>query len=149
MNLRLQKRLAADVLKCSEKRILFDTNRLEDIKGAITKMDIRALIADRVIQKKPMKSVSRCRARKIAIQKRKGDRKGMGSRKGKKTARSPRKSVWIKKIRIQRNFLKELKNKGIITKPDYHSLYNKSKGGFFRSKRHIKLYIEEHELAKK
>ena len=35
MELKLQKRLAADLLGCSEKRIKFDTDRLEDIKEAI------------------------------------------------------------------------------------------------------------------
>ena len=149
MELKLQKRIAADIMKCSEKRVVFDTDRLEDIKEAITKLDIRSLIGDKAIKQKPVKGVSKVRARKISLQKRKGKRKGAGSRKGKKTARLSKKKAWINKIRVQRRFLKELKNKNIITKTDYHSLYLKSKGGFFRSKRHIKLYIEERELVKK
>ena len=88
-------------------------------------------------------------SRKTALQKRKGKRKGAGSKKGKKTARLSKKDAWTGRIRIQRRFLKELRDKGIITKNDYHSLYLKSKGGFFRSKRHIKLYIEERGLVKK
>ena len=40
MNLNLQKRLAANVIGCSEKRVVFDPSRLEDIKEAITKTDI-------------------------------------------------------------------------------------------------------------
>jgi len=149
MKLKLQKRLAADILKCSEKRIWFDPTRLEDIKEAITKIDVRSLINDRAIKKKPVKGVSRVRARKIALQKRKGKRKGAGSKKGKKTARLSKKAAWIRKIRIQREFLKELRDKGLVSKSDYHSLYQKSKGGFFRSKRHIKLYLEERGLVKK
>ena len=147
--LKLQKRLAADILKCSEKRVQFDTDRLEDIKEAITKLDIRSLISDNTIKKKPEKGISRVRARKTLVQKRKGKRKGYGSKKGRKTARLPKKTAWIKKIRIQRQFLKELRDKKLISNADYHSLYSKSKGGFFRSKRHIKLYIEEHGLIKK
>ena len=149
MKLKLQKRLAADILKCSEKRIWFDPTRLEDIKEAITKIDVRSLINDRAIKEKPVKGVSRVRARKIALQKRKGKRKGAGSKKGKKTARLSKKAAWIRKIRIQREFLKELRDKGLVSKSDYHSLYQKSKGGFFRSKRHIKLYLEERGLVKK
>ena len=42
-----------------------------------------------------------------------------------------------------RAFLKELRDKGIISKEDYRVLYAKVKGGFFRSKRHIKLYIAD------
>jgi large subunit ribosomal protein L19e len=147
--LKLQKRLAASIIGCSEKRIVFDTDRLEDIKEAITKLDIRALISDGTIKAKPVKGVSKVRARKTALQKRKGKRKGSGSKKGKKTARLPKKQAWVKKIRIQRQFLKSLRDKELITKSSYHSLYQKSKGGFFRSKRHIKLYLEEHNLIKK
>ena len=35
MELKLQKRLASQLLKCSPKRIHFDAERLEDIKEAI------------------------------------------------------------------------------------------------------------------
>ena len=147
--LKLQKRLAADVLRCSEKRVWFDEDRLEDIKEAIAKLDIKGLVNDKAIKKKPVKSVSRVRARKTTLQRRKGRRKGKGSKKGKQTARLPKKKAWINKIRLQRRFLKEIRNKGIISKAGYHSLYLKSKGGFFRSKRHIKLYIEERGLTAK
>ena len=147
-NLRLQKRLAADIMGCSEKRIILDPDKLEDIKEAITKADIRSLIGSSVIKIKPIKGISKIRARKIASQKRKGNRKGAGSRKGRKTARLSRKDMWISKIRLQRKFLKELKEKSLINNSDYHNLYSKSKGGLFRSRRHIKLYIEEHKLFK-
>jgi large subunit ribosomal protein L19e len=149
MKLKLQKRLAAELLKCSKKRISLDTARLDDIKEAITKADIRSLISEGTIKRKPAKNISRGRARKIATQKRKGRRKGLGKRKGKKTARLPKKEAWMDRIRTQRRFLKELKEKGIIPSLTYQQLYMKSKGGFFRSKRHIKLYIEEHDLVKK
>jgi len=148
MKFNLQKRLAADVMNCSEKRIALDKSRLEDIKEAITKIDIRSLINEGAIKKKPIKGNSRVRARKISIQKRKGKRKGPGSRKGKKTARLSKKKAWINKIRKQRKFLKRLRDKELITKQNYHLLYQKAKGGFFRSKRHIKLYLEEHRLIK-
>jgi large subunit ribosomal protein L19e len=149
MKLNLQKKLAAQILKCSKNKICMDTTRLEDIKEAITKSDIRSLIAEGTVRKKQSNALSRARARKIAVQKRKGRRKGLGKRKGKKTARLRKKTGWINRIRTQRNFLKELKEKGIITSLVYHQLYMKSKGGFFRSKRHIKLYVEEHNLASK
>jgi len=149
MKLNLQKKLAAQILKCGKKKVSLDTNRLEDIKEAITKTDIRSLISEGAIKRKKGNALSRVRARKIAVQKRKGRRKGAGKRKGKKTARLSKKNSWIGRIRTQRNFLKELKEKGAITSLVYRLLYLKSKGGFFRSKRHIKLYIEEHNLAKK
>jgi len=149
MKLNLQKKLAAALLKCGKKKIVFDVSRLDDIKEAITKIDIRSLISEGAIKKKPSNATSKVRARKIALQKRKGRRKGLGKRKGKKTARLPKKEAWINRIRTQRAFLKELKEKKIITSLVYQQLYMKSKGGFFRSKRHIKLYIEEHKLSSK
>ena len=149
MKLNLQKRLAAQILKCSEKKIQFDNTRLADIKEAITKADIKSLIFEKVIKKKPTKNTSKYRARKKAIQKRKGRQRGHGSRKGSLSARFPKKRVWINKIRLQRKFLKELKDKKMITPSIYQQLYMKAKGGFFRNKKHIKLYLEEHHLVKK
>jgi len=147
MKLSLQKRLAAAVSNCSEKRIKFDTERLDEIKEAITKADIRRLIKDKAMIIQQKKGSSRFRARARKLQKSKGRQKGFGSRKGKKTARL--KKNWINKVRLQRNFISNLRNKNIINKPTHRELYLKVKGGFFRSNRHIKLYIEEHNLATK
>ena len=57
--------------------------------------------------------------------------------------------MWMTKIRVQRSFMKELKSKKIISETVFKDLYRKSKGGFFRSKRHIKIYLQEHNLANK
>ncbi len=149
MKLKTQKRLAAQVLKCSKKRIKFDEERLEDIKESITKADIRALVIDKAISKKKKKGISRVRARKRQEQRKKGKQKGHGSRKGKKTARAPKKKDWMNKIRLQRSVLKNFKDKGLIDNASFRDLYKKAKGGFFRSKRHIKIYLEEHKLIKK
>lgn len=149
MKLKVQKRLAAQLMKCSEKRVWFDEDRLEDIKEAITKADIRGLISGGVIQEKPVKSISRGRARKKKMQKRKGRGKGHGSRKGKKTARLPKKEAWMNKVRVQRDFLKKLKELRLVEKRACNEVYKKIKGGFFRSKRHLKIYLEERHLIKK
>ena len=42
-----------------------------------------------------------------------------------------------------------LREKGHVTGPLFRELYLKAKGGYFRSKRHIKLYLEEHNLVAK
>jgi len=147
--LNVQRRLAAQILKCGKNRIKFDPNRLEEIKEAITKSDIRSLINGGAILKNPVKSTSRFWARKTKEQKSHGKQKGFGSRKGKKTARLVPKRAWINKIRLQRNFIKSLRDKKSITSSDYHELYMKSKGGFFRSIRHLKLYTQEKGLVKK
>jgi len=149
MNLTVQKRLAAMVLKCSAKRVWIDPSLLADVKESITKADIRGLVMDGSIRLKPVVSISKGRQRAIKRQKSKGLRKGHGSNKGKRTARLPKKEAWMNKVRIQRKFLKELKAKEIVDVSTYRKLYLKSKGGFFRSKRHIKLYIGEHGLTGK
>ena len=149
MKLEVQKRLASTIFKCSPSKVWVDPKNMADIKEAITKIDIKSLIKKGLIKKKPETGVSRFRARKIKTQKKKGKQKGAGSKRGKRTARLSQKKAWMGKIRIQRVFLKELRDKEIIDTKTYRNLYLKSKGGFFRSKRHIKLYLEEHKIVKK
>ena len=149
MNTKTQKNIAAKVSKRSPKKIKLDITKFEDIKEAITRADIRALIKSGAISVKKAKGVSRARAKKNQKQKVSGRRKGHGSRKGTANARLKNKKKWMAKIRLQRAFLKELKIKNKLTNEVYKDLYRKSKGGFFRSKRHIKLYITEHNLVKK
>lgn len=149
MELHSQKRLSAEILKCGKKRVWFDEERLSDIKEAITKQDLRRLVNEGAIREKPEKSISRGRAKKLKHQRVRGMRRGVGSRKGKKTARLAGKTEWMNRIRLQRYFIKSLRDKSLITKAAYRELYLKSKGGFFRNLRHIKLYIEEHGLIQK
>ena len=149
MNLRVQKRLTAEVMKCSPKRVKFDEERLEDIKESITRRDLVSLVNDGAISIIQKKGSSKARARKKRVQKAKGRQKGHGSRKGKANARESAKRIWINRIRKQKELLKKLRDKKIITTRAYHKMYALAKGGFFRSVGHIKGYIEEHNLAKK
>ena len=148
MQLKIQKRLAAQILKASQNDIRLDPSRLDEIKEAITKVDIKSLIKDKAITSKKRRGISRYRIRRKEEQKSKGRRRGPGSIKGGKHARLSKKRGWIEHIRIQRIFLRNLRNKDIIDKSSYRSLYMKSKGGFFRSKRHIKVYMQEHKIGK-
>lgn len=149
MSLKNQRRIAAEVLKCSPHRIRFEPARLGDIEEAITKSDIKGFVNEGVIQKKAVTSISRGRARRQAHQKHRGQRKGQGSRKGARFSRLGRKEVWILRIRSQRKLLRELRERGEIDGPAFRMLYLKAKGSFFRNKRHIKLYLEEQGLVKK
>ena len=148
MKLKLQKRLAKQVTKKGGKRVKLDPAVASDLKDAITKADIRAMVSEGLISVKPASGVSRSRERKRHEQRKKGRQKGHGKRKGKKTARTPRKRSWINKIRPQRELLSQLKDKKIIDPKTYRMLYLKAKGGFFRSKRHLMLYTKQHELTK-
>lgn len=149
MRLTLHRRIAAKVLKCSPKRVRFDPAQLEDAKEAITKSDVRILSGQGGVSSIEARGVSRVRARHQAKQRRKGLRKGAGNRKGTPNARSPAKRAWIRKVRTQRSFLQELKEKDVLVPGVFRGLYGKVKGNFFRSRRHIKLYIDENNLVKK
>jgi large subunit ribosomal protein L19e len=146
MNLKNQMRIAADILKASPKRVWFDPEWLDEIKESITKADLRALIKDNAIKVKPKRGISRGRVKKIRVQKRKRRRRGIGSRKGRSSARLSNKSKWVNKIRTQRNFINLLRDKKLVYPRIYRDLYRKAKGNFFRSKRHIQLYMKEHNL---
>ena len=148
MRLQSQKRLAAKILKVGLDKIWIDPEKLTEVKEAITKEDIRSLIKEKIIRKKPVVGLSRGRARKKTLQKQKGRRKGKGSKKGKATARLPRKKSWMNKIRAQRKLVKSLKEKEKISSKNYLMLRKKMKGGFFRSKRHLKLYLSSNKLVK-
>lgn len=147
--MRNKKILAAKLLKTSKKKVRFAAEALEDIKKAITRSDLRGLIAVNSIYKAESNQHSRGRARKIATQKRKGRRKGRGSKRGSKHSTASKKDQWMVKIRKQRLFLKELREKGWLSPHNYRMLYAKSKGGFFRNQRHIKLYLNEYNLFEK
>jgi len=146
VRLTLQRRLAADVLKCAPEKVLFDSEKLAEIKESITKADIKVLIGSGVISVKHSPESSRGRARKILAQKKKGLRKGHGSRKGTANTRLDDREAWRNKVRKQRLLLKKLRDGEKITSATYKKLYNKSKGGYFRSERHLKLYMDEHKL---
>jgi large subunit ribosomal protein L19e len=148
MALKNQKRLAAQILKSSKNRIRFDQSRLEEIKEAITKVALRGLIHDGSIYELPMNSNSKGRIRAAKTQYRKGRGKGPTRRKGKHTARQPTKREWINRIRLIRVTLSALKEKGALEIKDYRKLYMKANGGFFRSLRHLKLFMEEQGMLK-
>lgn len=141
-----RKRMAAALLKRSPKRVKLDPDELGEIKEALTKADLRGLIKDKVIKSVQKKGVSNSRAKQRKLKRSKGQRTGQGKRKGKATARHPGKEKWMSTVRLQRTYLRELKEKGYITVSTYRQMYAKSKGGFFRSKRHLSTYLKGHDL---
>ncbi len=143
MKLDVKKRIAADILKVGQSRIWIDPSNVEEISKAITKEDIRILIEQGIIKVKPKRGVSKGRSRELKSQRKKGRRKGHGSRKGAEKARTNKKRRWINRIRPLRRILKAVKSSGKLTSKKYRELYNKAKGNFFRSSVHLKSYIEK------
>lgn len=147
--MKLQKRLAASLLNASPQRVILDPTKLDKINEAVTKFDVRKLVREHLITLEPVRGTSRVRARQRQRQKRKGRLRGFGVRKGRQGARHNAKRTWIHKIRAQRRFLTLLKHKKLLTTKNFSVLYQKAKGGFFRSVHHLKLYINENNLVNK
>ncbi|MEM2869377.1 MAG: 50S ribosomal protein L19e [Thermoplasmata archaeon] len=148
MDLFNQKRIAADILKCGLGRVRLDPTRLEDISEAVTREDIRRLIASGAIKARKKLGTSRVRARYRAAQRKKGRRRGHGHRKGGANARYPRKQRWIDRIRPIRRRLRELRDKGFIDSSSYRTLYRQAKGGMFHNRAHLETQLRLRGLLK-
>jgi len=141
MNLRNQRRIAAEVLKCGKNRVWIDPDEIEEVEKAVTRQDIRNLAKKGIIAAKKKKGVSRARARILHEQRKKGRRRGHGSRKGAAYARRPKKVRWILTIRPIRRYLRQLRDDGVITPSVYRRYYARAKGGEFKNKHHLKTHL--------
>jgi len=144
LKLTFQKRLAADLLKCGIHRVKLDPEKLEEISEAITREEIRQLIKDGAIEKKKKKGVSRARVRA-----RKRKKRGAGSRKGGKYSRLSRKEQWMRRVRAQRKRLRELRDRGLVTKTVYRKIYRMVKAGAFKSVAAMMEYLEQNKLIRR
>ncbi len=145
-----QRRLAAAELGAGESRIWInpDPEVAGELSDAITREDIRSQIEAGNIKALPKKGNSRARFRVRAAKRSYGHRKGQGSRRGAKGARTPRKEQWMTKIRALRKVLKDLRESGQIDRHAYRLLYRKSKGGEYRNVAHLNAYIKAKSLSR-
>ncbi len=142
-DLKAQRRLAADVLDVGENRVWFDPDAQGEIAGAITREDIRELVAEGIIDAERPKGNSRGRARERAKKRAYGHRKGHGSRKGTAGARQSDKEQWQSRIRAQRRRLRELRDGGEIDRTTYRELYAMASGGEFDSVADLERYVAD------
>lgn len=149
MNLTAQRRIAAELLKCGINRVWMDPLAEDDILMSITREDVRQLINQGLIKKRPEKGVSRVRANVRHQRNLKGHGIGLGKRKGKKGARTPKKRAWIERIRPQRRYLKQLRDRKLIETSVYRKIYRQAKGGAFHSVAHLKRHLNEKKLFRR
>ena len=138
---RFQKRLAARVLKVGKSRVWMDPKKDKDITKAITAMDIRNLVKKNVIKKLP-KKIHKTREH---VKK----KKDPGRRKGSKYSRITRKEKWMHTVRPLRQMLRVLKERNQIDNRTYRNIRGLVKGGMFRSRSHLRIYLENHGLLNK
>ena len=148
MDLSLQKKLASEILGVGKDRIWIDPNKIQDVSKALSRSDVLDLIDKGIIRVKQVRGQSRTWANYIKEQKKKGRRRGAGSRKGGRKARLDKKESWMKRIRAIRNLLRELKEKNIIDKKLYRDLYKRAKSNEFKSKRAILIYLKDLGILK-
>ena len=135
VSLKLQKRLAASVLNCGKKRVWLDPTEITEISLANSRANVRKLIKDGFIIRRPVKMHSRDRIRKVHEAKKKGRHMGHGTRKGTREARMPSKLLWICRIRVLRRILRKYRQAGKIDRHQYREFYNRAKGNVYRNKR--------------
>jgi len=149
MSLKSQRRLAAQVLKVGANRVWIDPERNDDVEVAITREEIRKLVHEGVIKALPKKGISRVRARVLHKKKKRGLRRGPGSRTGTARARISKKEAWMRRIRALRRRLREWKAKRAVTESSYRRLYTLASSGVFSSIADMERYAKAHDLWRK
>lgn len=142
VNLRAKKRLVSRVVGVGVHRVRFDSDHLDDVTDAITRVSIRSLITANTIKIKPIVGTSRGRARLKKIQKRKRGTK-QGSKKGRKGARIGKKKIYVAKVRALRYRLKIYKDRKEITNKEFWELYKMVGGNTIRNVAHLRSLIDE------
>lgn len=130
MKLDKKKALTVRTLGVGSSRIIFNKERLGEIKDAITKQDIRDLLKDKAI------TVREIKGRKKLVKRSTRRRAGSVRKKVNKS-----KQEYVILTRKLRKFIKELRKKEILDSVSYRKLRKEIRAKDFRSKSHLKEHI--------
>lgn len=131
MNLGKKKELAMRAMNVGESRIKFIETRLDEIKEAITKQDIKDLVASGAIIVKPIKGRKRIE--------RKSNRSVGNIRK----KRIRRKMNYVILTRKLRKYLEGAKSNGLLSKNEADEVRKKIRNKEFKSKNNLKEYLNQ------
>lgn len=129
-NLEKRKALASRVLRAGVNKIFFEPSRLDEIKEAITKQDIRDLYESGAIKVK--EKVGRLRKEHRTT------KRGVGKVKKKVQFR---KRDYMRRVRKLRRHISELRKQKKLNQENYRGLRIKIKANMFKDKAHLKDYI--------
>lgn len=130
MNIRKKKILAANALGVGKDRIVLNNQRLDEIKEAITKQDIRDLVSAGAITVKDIKG-------RRTVEKRKTRRRAGSVRKKVKNS----KTEYVIITRKLRRYISELRNQEKITEEQFWKLRKDIRARTFKSKSHLKEHL--------
>jgi large subunit ribosomal protein L19e len=127
MNLAKKKALAAKTLGVGKNKIMFNSERLQEIKEAITRQDIKDLYQSRAIV------IKEINGRRTKV--RRKTRRRYGSIKKKVNVGKRKYLTLTRKLRA---YIKELCLQEKISKDQYRTLRKQIRASVFRSKGHLK-----------
>ena len=132
MNLSKKKQLAVRALGISKDRIIFNTTRLDEIKDAITKQDIKDLVASKAIILKNIKGRKSKEKRKTRLR--------AGSRRRKIINKKNEYMIMVRKLR---KYLQIVRRQAAISEKDYQKFRKEVRARIIRNLAQLKERISE------